>query len=293
MNSANYVDEQIKILKTSGIPLAEATWQAALLTVGWAYVFGARGQYCTPSHRRARYNGTSPGKNKDNIKNRCKNFEGTGTCGGCKWFPEGLRTRDFDCRGFTYWILLQVYGKEIKGAGASSQWRTEANWKSKGTIDSIPADKLVCLFQQNPTNPAIMEHTGIGYKGETIECSNGVQHFTKMNKKWTHWAIPAFEEGDTPEPTPPTPPEPVPYDKRPTIRQGDRGEYVKMAQGELINTGYSCGKTGADGIFGKNTTAATKAFQRDHVDYNGKALVVDGIIGKRSWWALDQAQGRG
>ena len=35
-----------------------------------------------------------------------------------------------------------------------------------------------------------MEHTGWGLNDETVECSNGVQHFTKRNKKWTHWALP-------------------------------------------------------------------------------------------------------
>ena len=56
----------------------------------------------------------------------------------------------------------------------------------------MPADTLVCLFVKKG---AKMEHTGFGLNNETIECSNGVQHFTTRNKKWTHWGLPACVEG--------------------------------------------------------------------------------------------------
>ena len=51
----------------------------------------------------------------------------------------------------------------------------------------------------------------------------------------------------------------------------------------LIATGYSCGKTGADADFGKNTLAALKAFQKDH------GLDVDGMYGALSRAALTAA----
>ena len=53
MNSAEYVDKQITKLKNKGIPLSEAAWKAALLCVGWPYIFGDRGEYCTPAKRKA------------------------------------------------------------------------------------------------------------------------------------------------------------------------------------------------------------------------------------------------
>ena len=195
MNSAEYVDQKINELKGGGIPLSEAAWQAALLCVGWAYVFGARGEYCTPKNRRARYSDEHP-----TIKSKCKNFNGSSSagCKGCQWYPEEKYTRFFDCRGFTYWILLQVYGWELMGAGATSQWNTASNWKAKGEIATMPADTLVCLFVKKGNK---MEHTGFGLNNETVECSNGVQHFTTRNKKWTHWAVPACEDYK-PEPVP-------------------------------------------------------------------------------------------
>ena len=277
MNSAEYVTKKLEEMKASGMALMVIAWNIALLCVGWAYVFGARGQYCTPANRRARYSDEHP-----TIKTACKNYNGSGSadCKGCKWYPGEKYTRFFDCRGFTYWVLKQVYGWELVGAGCTSQWNTESNWKAKGSVaDGIPANTLVCLFYRDKKNKKVMAHTGFGYNGETCECSSGVQHSGTLNKKWEYWAVPACIEGDTPEPEP----EPVP-EKKPTLRKGDKGKWVTYAQTELINKGYSCGKTGADGDFGKNTEAAVKAFQKDH------GLKVDGIIGEDTWNALDGAE---
>lgn len=280
MYSAKYVETQLTVLKNKGLPLQVVAWQIALLCVGWAYVFGARGQYCTPANRRARYSDAHP-----TIKTKCKNFDGTASCSGCKWFPGGERTRCFDCRGFTYWVLKVVFGWELMGAGATSQWNTESNWKAKGTIDTMPADTLVCLFYPEKDNPKKMAHTGFGFNNETVECSAGVQHFTTRNKKWTHWALPVCVDGVIPpSPTPPEPtPEPTPATK-PTLRRGSKGEYVTIAQTELIQKGYDCGTFGVDGQFGAATEKAVRAFQRDH------ALTVDGVIGQKTWAALDAAE---
>ena len=59
-----------------------------------------------------------------------------------------------------------------------------------------------------------------------------------------------------------------------------RGEDVKDAQRKLTAHGFPCGKI--DGIFGKLTDKATRDFQA------ARKLVVDGIIGKRTWAALDK-----
>ena len=282
MYSAKYVDEKLAEWKQSGNPLEWIAWQVALLCVGWAYVFGARGQYCTPANRRARYNATAEGKNKDNIKAKCKNFEGTGSCSGCKWFPNGLNTRFFDCRGFTYWILKVVYGWELVGAGCTRQWNNANNWKAKGEIsDGIPQGVPVCVFYYKKDSKGkrtkTLEHTGLYYNGETVECSNGVQHSTTLNKKWEVWGVPACV-GTVP------PPSPTPTPSKPTLKRGSKGEYVTLAQTELIQKGYSCGSFGADGQFGAATEAAVKLFQRDH------GLTADGIIGQKTWAALDAVE---
>ena len=72
-------------------------------------------------------------------------------------------------------------------------------------------------------------------------------------------------------------------DGLPTLQKGDRGEYVTLLQTKLIQRGYSCGSTGADGIFGKDTYYAVSKFQLDH------GLMMDGIAGPATWEALDDS----
>ena len=271
MYSAEYVAGKIDELKKTGNPLQWVAWQLALLCVAWAYVFGARGEYCSPANRRKYY--ASKGDKHPTIKTACKNFDGTGSCSGCKWFPGGKRTRFYDCRGFTYWVLLQVFGWKLMGSTVTAQWNDANNWKAKGTVDDMPRDTLVCLFVYNGTS---YSHTGFGYNNETVECSNGVQHFTTRNKKWTHWGIPACVEGTMPtiEPTKPTTP------TKPTLRRGSKGATVVELQGALIARGYSLAPYGADGDFGKVTESAVKALQK------ANGLSADGVVGANTWALL-------
>ena len=103
MNTADQVDKIIAQMKTAGMPLSDAAWQTALACVGWPYVFGAWGEYCTPANRKRRYREDHP-----TIKTSCQVLNGNKTsCDGCKWFPDGCRVRMFDCRGFTDWVLKQ------------------------------------------------------------------------------------------------------------------------------------------------------------------------------------------
>ena len=281
MNTSKQVDEQIQIMKNDGWTGHAIAWETAKLCVGWAYVFGARGELCTPANRRKYY--ASKGNEHPTIKTACKNFDGSGSCSGCKWYPSGCTTRFFDCRGFTYWVLKQAFnGWELMGAGATSQWSNGSNWKAKGEIGTMPADTLVCLFVQKGKT---MSHTGFGYNNETVECSSGVQYFKTRNKKWTHWGIPACVDASIPIPTPPeTPPkdEDVKMDDQslPTLKRGNKGEYVTLLQTKLVQKGYSVGSCGVDGDFGSATLKAVKEFQKDH------GLTADGVVWKATWAAL-------
>ena len=66
----------------------------------------------------------------------------------------------------------------------------------------------------------------------------------------------------------------------PNISQalGSTGQTVKNAQGLLLAHGND--PQGIDGIFGNNTTAATKAFQK------AQGLTTDGAIGQNTWTNL-------
>ncbi|WP_088279131.1 peptidoglycan-binding protein [Ideonella sp. A 288] len=65
---------------------------------------------------------------------------------------------------------------------------------------------------------------------------------------------------------------------RPTLRQGSRGTSVADLQRRLAAAGFSPGV--ADGIFGSQTAAAVRSFQR------ARGLGADGIVGPLTWGAL-------
>lgn len=81
-----------------------------------------------------------------------------------------------------------------------------------------------------------------------------------------------------PKPTPTTPTGNV--SGLSNLYSGKSGNEVKIAQNLLIGKGYSCGSSGADGVFGAATNSAVKKFQSD------KKLTSDGVVGPATWKAL-------
>lgn len=61
---------------------------------------------------------------------------------------------------------------------------------------------------------------------------------------------------------------------KPTLKKGDRNDYVKAWQTYLNAHGYSCGA--ADGIFGDKTEKAVMKYQQDH-------QIESGYIGPLTW----------
>jgi hypothetical protein len=60
---------------------------------------------------------------------------------------------------------------------------------------------------------------------------------------------------------------------RPVLRQGARGEHVRVLQRNV-------GGLAVDGVFGPLTTGAVRRFQQ------ARGLTVDGIVGRQTWGAL-------
>ena len=266
MNSKAQVNLMLLEWLEQGLSKEEIVARLAEACIGWPYVWGAYGQECTPSQRKSYANRTScPSGESEQILKKCQVCSGKKSkCDGCKYYPSGEKVLDFDCRGFTRWILAQV-GILIQGGGATTQWNTTSNWEFRGTIDQYNGG-LAVFFQQNGKK---MSHTGLLINGEIIHCSGEVKR-QALYKKITHFAIPKGLGGDIPVPT-----------IKPTLKRGSRGPYVTLAQTELIAKGYSCGGSGADGIYGKATEEAVKKFQK------AAGLGVDGIIGPKTWEALD------
>lgn len=239
---------------------------AAISQLGSPYVFGAWGEFCTPSGRRKRNRTDHP-----TIVSACQVLSGRKQdCAGCRYQGD----RMFDCRGFTYWCLLQAE-ITIHGQGATSQYNDASNWLERGEIADMP-ECLCCMFIADGNKKS---HTGLYIlDGETIECSAGVQR-KKLDSRWTHYAIPkglytaeeiAEIRRNNPKP-------------KMVLRKGDRGEAVEYLQTVLKQQGYDCGTV--DGIFGSKTVSAVKAYQYDH------GLTPDGVVGAHTWAALDSAIG--
>lgn len=267
MNSATQVDELVAKWKSEGLNKTEIIVRTAEAELGWGYVWGAVGAQCTPSKREYYAERSScPEAESKLIISRCQALNGSGkACGGCEYYPNNMRTLIDDCQGFVKQLGSRV-GISFAGGGATSMWNSASNWVQKGTRDTLPEDKLVCIFWQ-ASDKKTMSHIGYYYKGWMYHCSGTVKK-EKLSAKVTHWAIPKGLDGSTPS-------------DKPTLRRGSSGEYVTLMQTKLIQRGYNLSPYGADGKFGKTTETAVKDFQRD----NG--LTADGICGVKTWNALE------
>lgn len=95
-----------------------------------------------------------------------------------------------------------------------------------------------------------------------------------INKyKFNEWDIEVFEVSGK-QVTHPTPGQNIKL-VYPTLKRGDKSDYVLHWQKFLNINGYFCGTE--DGVFGKNTEIAVKQWQLDH------NLKADGIIGSATW----------
>lgn len=71
----------------------------------------------------------------------------------------------------------------------------------------------------------------------------------------------------------------APIATKPVLRRSSTGIDVEIIQGLLKDSGYY--KSVVDQVFGQNTEAAVRAFQRD------RQLLVDGIVGAKTWKAFE------
>ena len=192
-----------------------------------------------------------------------------------------------DCSGLFRWAFKQLGSDIHHGSNLIFDCDCTTSGKLKGgkRTDGQELKPGTAIFTGSDG-----DHGHIGLyvgNGRIIEAKGtqyGVVDSPITEARWTWWGELKNTAYDA-EPTPA--PEPKPGEK-PTLRKGDRGEYVTLAQTELIQHGYNCGDTGADGVFGTQTEKAVKRFQQDNVGEDGQALTVDGVIGKNTWWALDQ-----
>lgn len=264
-------DYNRKTIEKEGVDTLEneksrAVAELAEESLGDPYVFGARGEECTPGIRKS-YASYHP-EYRDKIYGACPVLNGKlKSCDGCKW--KGHRC--YDCRGFTYYCLKAAANIVLEGGGATSQYECGRNWAQRGTVDSIP-DVLCCVFKKKDNK---MSHTGLHVGGgHLIHCSTTVKRGEITDSGWTHYAIPAglYTEEELKNAPP--------LVTHPTLKRGSRGAAVTRLQETLNTLGFNCGT--ADGIFGAKTEEAVRNFQ------SSAGLKADGIVGAQTWEALEQ-----
>ena len=273
MYTAAEVESLKERLEAEGKSKPEIVVALAWACFGWPYVWGAWGAMCTPEERKTRA-GYRPDK-KENIYKTCPVLSGKqASCDGCPW--QG--TRCFDCRGLTDWLLKQV-GLDLYGDTCGAQYEKESNWAVRGNYADMPTGLVGCVFERKNGK---WQHTGMHVgMGVTVHCSGTVQD---GERDWTAYGIPAglYTDDDLRAAGI------DPKNNLPTLRRGSKGEYVKQLQVLLLCEGYGDlladdTQNPMDGIFGQRTEKAVKAFQKDH------GLTVDGIVGKKTWAALEAA----
>jgi cell wall-associated NlpC family hydrolase len=172
----------------------------------------------------------------------------------------------FDCSELPHWAAGRLGIQFVDGA----QNQRDA-CRRAGTL--IPVNKgietrgaLLFRIDEGPSNDHVAISLGDGRTFEAKGKAFGVNVFSAAGRRWTHAGfVPGLDHKDTPR-------------KPGLLRKGDRGEDVRRTQRRLQMHGFDPGP--ADGIFGRRTDAAVRAFQK------AKRLEVDGIIGPKTTHAL-------
>ena len=198
---------------------------------------------------------------------------------GSKWIGHMV----WDCSGLTSERAAKLGLKFHHGSNSS--WNYDCAYKGETKAGlKLPVGTWVYTG-----TAAKKPHIGIVVDDEWVVEAQGTIAGVVRTKitasKWKFWGLGKgiafdFIPGKTAEPTPVTPTIPATtVKKHTTLRKSARGTEVKEMQTLLSKDGQ---KLAIDGIFGNETLAAVKAFQKKH------KLVVDGIVGPKTWGELDK-----
>lgn len=240
---------------------AQKVTNFALSAVGCPYVYGGTGKICTPAYREARM--AQYPSYADKIRSNCPRLKGSASsCANCKWAdPEtGKGKLCYDCAQFALACMREAGIPLV--SGANSQW-LKTVFSEKGDIKNIPTGKVCLVFRQDADGK--MHHVGVYIGDGTVVHAKGhdygVVRQNLADVKFTHYGIPSglYDNG------------------LPTLRRGNSGEYVKLMQQALKESGANLD---ADGKFGELTENAVKFFQTT------TGLTADGVCGPKTWAKL-------
>lgn len=150
----------------------------ALSLVGQGYIYGAKGQTCSPAFRQ---------QQAEQYPEQADNILKT----GAKW--DGVPV--WDCAQLTR-AVAKAAGVSLV-SGATSQWE-KTDWAERGEISTIPEGETVLVYRRKKGDDRVMQHTGVALGDGTCVHARGTAYGVVRQKMsehaWTHWAIPKWEE---------------------------------------------------------------------------------------------------
>lgn len=151
--------------------------EKALSLVGQGYIYGAKGQTCSPAFRQ---------QQAEQYPDQANNILGK----GAKW--DGVPV--WDCAQLTRAVAKE--GGVSLVSGATSQWN-KTDWAAKGTIETIPPAETVFVYRRQNGSDSVMAHTGVALGDGTCVHARGTDYgVIRQNMTdyaWTHWAKIAWD----------------------------------------------------------------------------------------------------
>lgn len=256
----------------------------------WGYIWGTAGVLWTEARQRQKvsYMINTYGQNwKTNEAAKADNYYSAAAYGD-KWIGRTVA----DCSGLFYWAFKKLGGYIYHGSNTiwlkycTDKGELKGGKRADGK-ELLPGTAVFTYNKKKDNRGHIGLYIGDGNVIEASGTINGVIVTKITNSKWVEWGTlkgvryneeqkaPATSPAETTKATETTA-------NRPTLRKGDKGDAVRELQTILTAKGYDCGEI--DGIFGKKTLAAVRELQKD------KGLVLDGVVGVKTWAALDGAE---
>lgn len=157
----------------------EKAIEKALSLVGQGYIYGAKGQTCSPAFRQ---------QQAEQYPEQADHILGEGE----KW--DGVPV--WDCAQLTR-AVAKAGGVSLV-SGATSQW-VKTDWAAKGPIETLPQGTPAFVYRRQRGSDSVMAHTGVCLGDGTCVHARGtaygVVHQRMDEHAWTHWATVAWPEG--------------------------------------------------------------------------------------------------
>lgn len=219
--------------------------------LGRPYWRGTFGQHASPAllaYERKRFPDSykakdfeTQAKDGQKVHDCCGLVKAANVCDTVNSDPEGL-TPEYDLNPQMYFDRARVKGDDMS---------------------KFPKIRGYLVYNSNKS------HVGVYVGNDTVTEARGhlygVVHSKITDKRWKFWSDDINIEYPKEE-------DEVKYTDLEVCRKGSKGDAVRTIQANV--------RSAVDGVFGTNTEAAVKTFQKK------KGLTADGIVGPKTWQAL-------